>query len=126
VTQPIIHDDQRIVGIAEIRQLADLLEQHPNIPMPYNTDALVLLNSQNDTDPLPGLKLLHDLADVIGGEIEERLDDRTVLNVKFGRTRLRLVTWHLAGRPGQRDARDVELEHLRARVAELESQKAGV
>jgi hypothetical protein len=124
MTQPIIHDEKRAVGIAEIRQLADLLDRNPQIPLPYQVDALGFINHQGDADPAAGLATLRDLADSVGGEVDERLADRTTLTHTFGKVKYRLVTWHMQGRPGQLDERDAELAALRAKVAELEAARS--
>jgi hypothetical protein len=124
MTQPIIHDEKRAAGIAEIRQLADLLDRNPQIPLPYQVDALGFINHQGDADPAAGLATLRDLADSVGGEVDEHLTDRTTLTHTFGRVKYRLATWHMQGRPGQLDERDAELAALRAKVAELEAARS--
>lgn len=97
---------ERSKRIAEIRQLADWLERHPEAPMPYMISASEHLSREafGDGTEVERLAKVRDLAASLGIKTDEHLEDRTRLIVDFGNARYELVAWHPAGRPNQPEA----------------------
>lgn len=110
---------KRAVFVADLRTFADWLTDNPWVPLPSRMYASKQFNFNNDPkSAAPSLAMIREVADRLGAETDESLPDRTRVTVEIGSIEYRLLTWHAAGRPGERDA---ELERLRARVAELEA-----
>lgn len=87
---------ERAKRIADIRQLADWLESHPYVPMPWATEACEHLN---DGSAAEALAKVREVAAELGVKTGETLDDRTEFRVHFGHASYHLVAWHKDGRP---------------------------
>lgn len=101
---------ERTQKIADLRQLADWLEERPWLPIPG-------IHVNDHVYGLDGYQLVTGLAER-GGKLDTHLNDRTVVAFDEGPLIYRVIAWHEGGRPGEKDA---ELAKLRARVAELEA-----
>lgn len=118
--------DQRADAIADLRAFADFLARNSWAPLPSQTMQADLQQDGVDVfnGGAEGVAELRRIADALGEEPNERANDRTTVTRCFGSIRYRVIAWHAAGRPVERDPRDVELERLRAEVAELRSAQA--
>lgn len=121
--------DGRARGLADFRTFIDFLACNPWAPMPYLTMQADLQANAADiwNGGADGVAELRRIADGLGEKPNESLDDRTQVKCQFGAVEYRVISWHRRGRPDEpvaRDARDVELERLRAEVAALQAAAA--
>lgn len=93
---------ERVNRIADIRRLATWLEDNPWAPMPSSFDASVHLDERHLGGPseAESYAKVCEISERLGIEPEERLADRTVLRVPFGRVEYSVIAWHPDGRPG--------------------------
>lgn len=112
---------KRSAAIADLRAFADFLARNPWAPLPQANLQADLQENADDfwNGGAAGVAELRRIADAMGEKPEEHLTDRTQVKRQFGGLQYQVITWHTAGRPDERDPRDVELERLRAEVAEL-------
>jgi hypothetical protein len=113
-----VHTTKRDAQIAALHAFADWLAGNSAIPMPHLNINRHLMGV--DGTEAENLATVRSLANQLGAEVDEHLDDRTVLRYRVGEHLwYELFAWHKAGR----NACD-EIEQLRARVAELEARDA--
>jgi hypothetical protein len=104
---------------AGLRQFADWLEERLWLPTrrpgsDYQQPARIQIDLHEHMD----FEKVRDIADRLGVKTDERLDDRTSVEVRVGSVDYEVIAWHRGGRPDEREA---EIEKLRARIAELEA-----
>jgi hypothetical protein len=110
---------ERTEQIAAIHSFAEWLADNPTATLPNLNLARHLQNGYDGTE-VENLATVRNLAASLGAGTDESLDDRTVLRFRVNEhVWYELFAWHKTGRPGEPDARDAELEKLRAEVAEL-------
>jgi hypothetical protein len=98
---------ERVNRIADIRRLADWLEDNSWAPMPNSFDGSVHLDERHLGGPgvAESYAKVCEISDRLGIELEKRLGDRTVLRVPFGRAEYSVIAWHPGGRPADPELR---------------------
>lgn len=91
---------ERAQQIADMRRLVDWLEQHPELPLD-DFSANMHLSAPHDGSVLENLAVLRAVAAELGVEVDEKLADRTRVEVKFGDSCYYLLAWHKDGRPAE-------------------------
>lgn len=107
---------ERAERIAEIRAFADFLEQNPWAPIPNDFVPMVHLDERHVGGPTAAESYAkaRDLADRLGVELEERLDDRSKLRRSFGAgVSYEVIAWHPGGRPVEAPAEPDGLDYQR-------------
>lgn len=89
---------ERAQRIADIRAFADWLEANPWVPLPNHLSAAKQLNG-SETDPVPALAKVREIADRLAVKTDEHLDDRTRMEYAIGTVTYSLLSWHKDGRP---------------------------
>jgi hypothetical protein len=105
--------------IADIRAFADWLEANPWVPLPNHLSAAKQLNG-SETDPVPALAKVREIADRLGVKTDEHLDDRTRMEYAVGTVTYSLLSWHKDGRPAEPAPADwmaADTESIRAAIA---------
>lgn len=85
---------KRAQQIADLRQAVDFLDQRPWLPLP---DVHVHAHLQDDA--IENYRLVRELAEREGVELDTSLGDRTVLNLRAGALYYSAIAWHQNGRP---------------------------
>jgi hypothetical protein len=85
---------ERAQKIAEVRALATWLEERPWLPIPG-------LHCNDHLYGLDGYRKVLELAGRPGGELDTRLDDRTVVKFREGPLHYSVIAWHEDGRPAE-------------------------
>lgn len=111
---------ERAQVVADLHAFADFLGRNSWAPLPY-----MRLQASVQTNPddvwhggEEGVAELRRIADALGKEPRERLDDRTEVTSHFGSVEYHVVTWHRGGRPGEVERLRAEVEALRAAAAQ--------
>lgn len=92
---------ERAQKISDIRALAAWLEANPWAPMPNYYDANAHLDARHPGGPseTEAYAKVREVADRLGVQVEERLDDRTTVSKAFGPVTYQVIAWHADGRP---------------------------
>lgn len=114
-------DDERAAFVTGLHTFADFLAANPWVPLPSRTYASKQLNYMNSARESVASTMaeLREIAGLLGVTPDENLADRTRVFTTIGSVEYGVLVWHPAGRPGELDEREAELERLRAEVAEL-------
>lgn len=84
----------RAEKIADLRKLANWLEERPWLPIPD-------LHSNQHVYGLDGYRQVCELAERPGGELDTHLDDRTIAKFREGPLHYSVIAWHQDGRPAE-------------------------
>lgn len=97
---------ERAQRIADIRAFADWLEANSWAPTPNHFDASVHLDERHPGGPgvADSYSKVREVAERLGVNAEERLDDRTVARKGFGHIGYAVIAWHPDGRPAEPEA----------------------
>lgn len=99
---------ERAQKISDIRALAAWLEANPWAPMPNYYDANAHLDARHPGGPseTEAYAKVREVADRLGVQVEERLDDRTTVSKAFGPVTYQVIAWHADGRPAKPEPAD--------------------